>query len=303
MHLHPTPFSNDELPAGELFGLALDAIVEGCLITDAERRTIYVNPAFEKLTGFSSSEIYGRTCAFLQGPGTSAVEVARIRQTLEAGKPFRGRLLNYRRDRNTFWNELSITPMSNASGVVTHFVSIQHDVTYEVGLEATLRYGQEFDGLTGLPNRSATRSFLGDAISRARREGTAVAVGVVDLERFRQLNHTYGFAAGDVMLEELAFRVRPVLSEHDLLGRMAADEFALVFTGLPGDPVGAESLLSAKLNRVMEALREPVEVTAGYFMTPSIRFGFATFPFDAREAETLLVVAETKSMSPLAPAS
>ncbi len=283
------------LDSGSLFALALDSIIEGCLISDAQRRTVYANDAFERVSGYSFDEIAGRNCSFLQGPGTSEVDILRIRRALDAGDPFKGRLLNYRKDRSTFWNELSITPMRDAEGTITHFVSVQRDVTYEVGMEATLRYGQEFDSLTGLPNRTATRQFLFDALARARREGTAVAVGVGDIDRFRQLNHVYGYAAGDVMLEELAFRVREALGEHDLFGRMAADEFALIFTGLPGDHVSAQSLLNAKLHRITEVLRAPVEVTLGQFVTPTMSFGFAVSPFDAREVDTLFAAAELNS--------
>lgn len=287
------------LATNDHFALALDSIVEGCLITDVSRRTIYANAAFEHMTGYSFSEIVGRNCSFLQGPGTSDLDVARIRAALEAGEPFRGRLLNYRKDRATFWNELSITPMRDVSGAISHFVSVQRDVTYEVGLEASLRYGQEFDSLTGLPNRTATRQFIVDALGRARREGSAVAVGIGNIDRFRQLNHVYGYAAGDVMLEELAFRVRATLGHHDLFGRMAADEFALVFTGLPGDLLSAQALLRAKLHRVTEVLREPVDVTVGYSVTPTMRFGFAISPFDAREADSLLAAAENGATRPV----
>jgi diguanylate cyclase (GGDEF)-like protein len=171
---------------------------------------------------------------------------------------------------------------------------VQRDVTYEVGLEQTLRYSQEFDQLTGLPNRDATRAFVAAALARARHDGTSVALAVGDVAGFRDLNHNYGYAAGDVMLEELAFRVRGVVRGADLCGRIAADEFALVLTGLPGNYDEASSVANAAIRRVADVLHEPIEISAGLGWTPTISFGLAISPFDARESESLLVAAESR---------
>ena len=292
--MYSTRLSRDEPVAGSLFALALDSIAEGSLITDAQRRTVYANAAFSSITGYSPDDIIGRSCSFLQGPGTSADDVERMRQALNAGAPFHGRLLNYRKDRSTFWNDLSITPMHDPSGAVTHFVSVQRDATYEVGMESTLRYSQEFDGLTGLPNRDSTRAFISAALGRARQDGSAVALAVGDVSGFRDLNHLYGYAAGDVMLEELAFRVRGVVRSQDVFGRIAADEFALVLTGLPNVYADAVGAANRALDRIADVLRRPIEITVGHEWIPTIDFGVAISPFDAREAESLLVAAETK---------
>ncbi len=295
--MHSTLLGHDNLIADGLFALALDTIAEGAIITDAERRIIYANAAFETITGYAAAEIIGRSCSFLQGPGTSDLDLSHMRQALDAGEPYTARLLNYRRDRSTFWNDLSITPMRDAYGTVTHFVSVQRDVTYEVGLEATLRYTQEFDGLTGLPNRETTRSFLASALTRARLDGTAVALAVGTITGFRELNHNYGYAAGDVMLEELAFRVRGVVRSQDLFGRLAADEFALVLTGLPHDYDAARDGANLAVQRVAQVLRQPIDITAGHDWIAALDFGLSIAPFDGREAESLLLAAETKGTS------
>lgn len=93
---------------------------------------IFVNPAFERLSGYSFDEAVGRNCRFLQGPATDSGTVLQMRQSIAERKPITVRLLNYRKDGSTFWNEVSLAPMFDARGTVTHFVGVQTDVTAQV---------------------------------------------------------------------------------------------------------------------------------------------------------------------------
>jgi diguanylate cyclase (GGDEF)-like protein/PAS domain S-box-containing protein len=108
---------------------ALDAISQGVLITDANRRTTYVNAAFVELTGYTAEEMLGGSCAILQGPDTSAETVQAMREAMNRGEPFRGELLNYRKNGTPFWNELKIVPVRDDDGTITQFVGVQRDVT------------------------------------------------------------------------------------------------------------------------------------------------------------------------------
>ncbi|MBZ8144083.1 GGDEF domain-containing protein, partial [Rubrivivax gelatinosus] len=108
---------------------ALDAISQGVVISDANRRSTYANAAFVALTGYSADEIIGDTCSMLQGPGTSPETVLEMRAALDRGEPFHGELLNYRKDGTPFWNELKIVPVHDERGVLTQFVGVQRDVT------------------------------------------------------------------------------------------------------------------------------------------------------------------------------
>jgi PAS domain S-box-containing protein len=109
---------------------ALSAISQGVLITDAQRHVTYVNDAFEQITGYAKAELMGGNWgAILQGTGTNPATVAELRATLNAGLPFQGEILNYRKDGTPFWNELSITPVRDSEGCQTQFVSVQRDIT------------------------------------------------------------------------------------------------------------------------------------------------------------------------------
>jgi PAS domain S-box-containing protein len=104
-------------------------------ITDPRRPDdplVFVNPSFERTTGYSRDEALGRNCRFLQGPDTDPADVQRIRDALKAEQPVTVTLLNYRKDGSAFWNELSLSPVYDAAGLLTHFVGIQADVTVRV---------------------------------------------------------------------------------------------------------------------------------------------------------------------------
>lgn len=125
---------------------ALDACKTGILITDAQQPDnpiIYANCGFERLTGYTQAEVLGKNCRFLQGKETEESVKATLREAIGAGKPFQGVLRNYRKDGTMFWNELSISPVYDPHGKLTHFIGIQTDVTQNVQLEQQLRSEKE----------------------------------------------------------------------------------------------------------------------------------------------------------------
>jgi diguanylate cyclase (GGDEF)-like protein/PAS domain S-box-containing protein len=117
---------------------ALGAISQGVLISDAQRRTTYVNAAFELMTGYSAADMVGRSCNVLQGSGTDPEALQTLLHALDANLPFHGELLNYRKDGTPFWNALSVTPIFDDTGVLTQFVGVQRDVSARRQAEAQL---------------------------------------------------------------------------------------------------------------------------------------------------------------------
>jgi PAS domain S-box-containing protein len=125
---------------------ALDVAAEGVTIADArqpDRPLIYVNEGFERMTGYPVAEVLGRNCRFLQGPDSDTMAVAEIRAALREHRECVVEILNYRKDGTAFWNRLSITPVRDSSGEVTHFIGIQSDVTARRLAEDGLRRSKE----------------------------------------------------------------------------------------------------------------------------------------------------------------
>lgn len=130
----------------ELKDRALAASAEGITIADARspnKPLIYANAGFEKLTGYSVTEVIGRNCRFLQGPGTDPVAAEDLRTAINENRGVTVTLRNYRKNGTPFWNRLSITPVQDAAGVVTHFIGVQSDVTEEKQAKDALQKANE----------------------------------------------------------------------------------------------------------------------------------------------------------------
>lgn len=109
-----------------------------CDLRRADQPLIYVNRGFENLTGYRNDEVIGRNCRFLQGPETDRSAVAEIGEAVSSGRPLVVDLLNYRKDGSVFWNRLSLRPVRNRAGILTHCIGIQSDLTKLKELETKL---------------------------------------------------------------------------------------------------------------------------------------------------------------------
>ncbi len=129
---------------------AIQAASQGIIIADAmmpDLPIIFANCGFESITGYSLKETLGRNCRFLQGEQTDPDRIAEIRQAIQEKRAITVELLNYRKDGTTFWNKMSITPVWNESGQLTHYVGIQSDVTAKRNTEDQLRQSQKMEAI------------------------------------------------------------------------------------------------------------------------------------------------------------
>jgi len=126
---------------------ALAAISQGVVVTDAERRIIYTNTAFFHITGYEESEVMGKNCSFMQGEQTDMETVRQMRAALDAGRMFAVTIANYRKDGTQFWNQLTLTPVCDKSGALTHYVVVINDVTAQRQLEEQFRQAQKMEAI------------------------------------------------------------------------------------------------------------------------------------------------------------
>ncbi|CAA9504521.1 MAG: diguanylate cyclase/phosphodiesterase (GGDEF & EAL domains) with PAS/PAC sensor(s) [uncultured Solirubrobacteraceae bacterium] len=278
--------SSDPLSAA-LAHRALDAAVTGIVIVDMtrpHRPMTYVNPAFERITGYRTEEVLGRNCRILQGEETDPAAVAEFSEALRRGEACRVTLRNYRADGTPFWNEVSLAPVRSADGIVTEYIGIQNDVTERVEAESRVQYLAFHDGLTGLANRHALQAALSAATDSARRRGTGLALLYVDLDDFKRINDSLGHAAGDELLGQVAGRLRELVRPGDVLARQGGDEFLILLDDLGRD---AEALAGGVAARLIAALRKPFKL-AGAQAQVGASVGVSLLPRDAADATTLL---------------
>lgn len=233
----------------------LEASYNGVLIADAQapdQPIIYVNPAFERITGYTEEEVLGRNCRFLQGSQTYQPAVDEIRRSLAEQREVHVVLRNFRKDGSAFWNDLYIAPVPDERGVVTHFIGVQNDISERKRFESELAYNASHDVLTGLPNRSLLEDRLLQGCQIARRYTRELAVMLIDLDGFKPINDTLGHAVGDRILVEVAQRMSEQIRPGDTLARLGGDEFVVV---LPDLAHGEDALLVAE--RLIHSIARP----------------------------------------------
>jgi PAS domain S-box-containing protein len=133
-----SPAGIEALMSEPLLNRALRTVVEALVITDATQAIVFANAAFTTMTGYDEAELLGRNCRLLQGAGSDPEVLALMRLCLANGEAFRGQILNYDKDGSPFWNALSISPVHDDKGVVTHFISVQRDATAHIAGSDTL---------------------------------------------------------------------------------------------------------------------------------------------------------------------
>lgn len=276
--------------SGALLVQALEAIPESCVLTDANQNIVAVNRAFTTLTGYATEEVLGRNCRILQGPQTDPATIQKVSQAMQAGQIFRGCVRNYRKDGSTFWNAITITPLRDVAGRITHYVSVQRDDTEKHQIWDDLRRQSIRDPLTGLPNRAGLAQHLTLAIARAQRDGKTLAVGIIDLDDFKPVNDTWGHAAGDALLREFAQRLQNQLRVADFLARLGGDEFVVVLEGLV--PHQIEVQMATLARRFHQSVESPFEIMPSQFAEIGMSMGLALYPGDGQEPDALMRLAD-----------
>ncbi|HEY9030362.1 MAG TPA: EAL domain-containing protein [Kangiella sp.] len=242
---------------------SVESSTHGVLISDAradDLPTIYINPAFEKITGYSQEEILGKNCRLLQGPETVQNTRREIRKALEQKKQISTIIKNYKKDGTPFWNELLISPVKDSGGQVTHFIGLQNDISDRIQRQETLEFQASHDPLTHLKNRAALERYLSNLLKGKTQTNTAYIL-FIDLDGFKPINDSLGHEFGDQILVETAQRLNDEIVEPNLLARFGGDEFVAVIQDLP-DHKQVEVLARRLLDRVAESYKvDDIEVS------------------------------------------
>jgi diguanylate cyclase (GGDEF)-like protein/PAS domain S-box-containing protein len=252
------------------------------IITRLDGTVEYVNPCFEKTSGYSRQEVVGNNVRMLRSDRNEPGVFAELWRTLYAGQSWTGEFSSQRKDGSYFWERAFMSPVKAADGTVTHYLAIKEDVTRERELTEKIRYQAEYDALTGIPNRLLTLDRLGQSIAYARRSASKVALLFIDLDNFKLVNDSLGHDTGDRLLVEVADRFRSVIRESDTVGRHGGDEFLVVVDNIT-QPEAAERVARDVLN----CFSRPFSLNSVELQV-SASVGVALFPDDGADAPTLL---------------
>ena len=279
---------------------ALRQVSDAVVICAPDGSVISMNEAHQRVTGYGPADLVGRNCRILQGPQTDPAAVRAMHDAVANGHAYSGEVLNYRKDGQPFWNDLTISPVHDADGRVTHFIGVTRDATQRREMQAFIVRQALYDALTELPNRRLLLDRLDQALLTSKRSGLHGALLYVDLDHFKALNDTHGHAQGDQLLVEAARRLRGSVREADTVARLGGDEFVVLLDGLAADASESTRQAQALTDKIRAALAQPyrlsVTLDGGATMTVEHRctasVGIALFPAHGLQPQEILRAAD-----------
>ncbi len=230
---------------------------DATLITDAQANIIRVNRAFTRITGYSAEEVIGKNPNIMSsGRQDKAFYTEMWRQMLETGC-WAGEIWDRRKDGDIYPKWLTITAVKNEQGVTTQYVAIFSDITARKQAEEEIRNLAFYDALTDLPNRRLFQERFHAALTASARYADFGAILFLDLDRFKLLNDTLGHEYGDLLLVEVAARIRCCVREMDTVARLGGDEFVVLLENISGERADALHKAELVAEKIRETLSRP----------------------------------------------
>jgi len=274
--------------------LAVEQSPASVMITDPNGIIEYVNPKFTEVTGWTPNEIIGQETRILGAGATSKKQYEALWKTIISGREWRGELHNRKKNGDTFWEQVSISPIKDSDGSITHFLATKEDISLRREYEERLIKQANYDTLTGIANRLLARDRISQALHRAKRNGSLVGLMFIDLDDFKKINDTLGHPIGDKLLIEVAHCLKNCLRHSDTIARidnieqdatvarLGGDEFTIV---LPDMHDIEDSEVVAE--QVLKNFQTPFAIE-GHELLVTASIGIALYPLDGQDVSDLM---------------
>jgi diguanylate cyclase (GGDEF)-like protein/PAS domain S-box-containing protein len=255
---------------------------EAMVVTTTDDVIMAVNPAFTKVTGYAAEEAIGRHANLVRSWRTDLETRKAIRRTVEATGTWTGEVWSKRKDGEEILCRVTINSVQDDDGKMNRLVCQFSDITHQKESDELIWRQANFDALTGLSNRSMFQDRLDQALKKAQRDGTSVALLVLDVDGFKEVNDTLGHRIGDKLLQAAAQRLLHCVRDSDTVARVGGDEFAII-VGDVTDVHNVERVVHA----VMQSLAEPFRIDMEEVYV-SASMGITFFPDDGVDGAVLL---------------
>ncbi len=240
------------------------------------------NRGAEKIYGYTRDEVVGRDLSFLLPPERQA-EIQAIMERVLSGQSIEClETQRLTRTGSAIDVSLSVSPIKDASGHIAGASTIARDITQRKVAEKQVQFLAYYDALTGLPNRTLLQDRLAKALASARRQKNKVALLFLDLDRFKTINDSLGHSVGDLVLQQVAERLKKWGREQDTVARVGGDEFLIVLTAVK-EP--ADAAVAAE--RLMDTMTAEF-IAQGRSLSISCSIGIGIFPEHGTDGETLI---------------
>jgi len=262
----------------EIWQATFDSIKDLVSIQDTDFSLVRVNKAYSDAFGQKPGDLVGRHCYEIVHGTSGPIEGCPHQHVLQTGLASVTEIFE---PRLGIYLEISCSPIIRDDGTLEGSVHIAKNITVRKKLEEKLTQMATLDGLTGLPNRMLLSDRFDIALANARRNNEGLAFMILDLDRFKNINDSFGHTVGDMLLVAVAGRLSAVLRKSDTVARMGGDEFALL---LPEMKQGEDAEKMAQ--KIIEAFHEPFALD-GKKLQVTTSIGIAIYPADGEDMETL----------------
>ena len=270
--------------AEEKYRRIFEQAVVGIFQTTPDGRILSANPAQARLFGYDSpAELMAGITDIAHEVYVDPGERELLKRQLEKnGSVHDLEYQGYRKDGSKIWLLENACAVHDSSGATLYYEGTVVDITDRKATEERVRYLAYYDPLTGLPNRILLRDRLTKAFAAARRHKEKVAILFLDLDRFKDINDTFGHSSGDLLLQDVAERLKRCVREQDTVARLSGDEFLIALTDIKDN-----SNVAVSVKRFMDAMT-PEFIVRGQSLGITFSLGISMFPEHGADGETLI---------------
>lgn len=267
---------------------AFETTPEGIFITDQDGHILLANRAFVEITGYSLEEVRGKDAMLFHCDQRDAEFYRQMWHSLTLTGAWQGEIWNRRKDGEIYPEWVTISTVKDEKGRIANYIAIFADISTRKQAEERLRFLATHDPLTGLPNRELFRDRLDQALARARRakisqpEKWKLAVFLLDLDNFKEINDTFGHGWGDRVLQSVADRLQSCVRKSDSVSRLGGDEFTILLEGIAN-----KEGCTLVANKILHAISQPLELGGQVFQL-STSIGISIYPDHGEDSETLV---------------
>ncbi|WP_283743952.1 EAL domain-containing protein [Sideroxydans sp. CL21] len=255
----------------DLLEKVFESSYSGVMITDADGHIIEINPAFTRITGYESQEVYGKNPHLLASGRHDHEFYREMWADIESNGHWEGEIWNRRKNGEVYPGWLNIDSVRDKNGELLYYFGMFTDISTRKEAEAQIHQLAFYDPLTRLPNRRLLIERLQQAFSVGARNGQHGAVLFIDLDNFKTLNDTKGHDIGDQLLSEVAERLNACVRDGDTVARLGGDEFVVVLEALNTAQDEAAAQADMVAEKIREVLGRPYQLGRHtHYSTPSI---------------------------------
>lgn len=272
----------------KLANTVFENVSEGIFVLNSKLRFITVNSFFTKITGFEFEDVLGKSIFEIKA--TTDIHREQLREifrTLRTSRFWQGELVGVRNNSETYPQWLQINAIHDEEKDSFNYVGLFSDLTERRKSEEKLRYFANYDPVTGLANRSLFNDRFHEAINRARRQNKKLALIFFDLDRFKQVNDSYGHKTGDQLLKALADRLAKLMPNADSISRVGSDEFTVVIEGYD-----ESNEIEQYCTQFIDSIKKPF-LMDDRELSLGCSIGISEFPKHGKEMQILLNQADT----------